>query len=48
MSNKVTLSVDVVNAILNYLASKPYQEVFQLIQALQQDASKNNEEKSED
>ncbi len=48
MSNKVTLSVDVVNAILNYLASKPYQEVFQLIQALQQDASKNSEQKSED
>lgn len=32
----VELSLDLVNGILGYLGTKPYQETFQLIQALQE------------
>lgn len=31
---KRSLDVGVINQIINYLATRPYQEVFQLIQAL--------------
>lgn len=34
----VTLSVPLINGILNYLSTRPYAEVFQLIQELQAQA----------
>jgi hypothetical protein len=38
----ITLSVETANAILGYLATRPYQEVYQLIAAFQ-DAAKKSE-----
>lgn len=35
---KITLSTQLVNAVLGYLGTRPYQEVFQLIDALQNEA----------
>ena len=35
---KLSLSVQLVNAIAGYLAIKPYQEVYQLLQGLQQES----------
>lgn len=40
MENKVELSVSLVNGILEYLANKPYKEVFGLISSIQQEAQK--------
>jgi hypothetical protein len=34
----VALSLDLVNGVLQYLATKPFQEVFQLVNAIQQQA----------
>ena len=34
----IKLSVNTVNQILGYLGTRPYQEVFQLIQAIQEAA----------
>jgi hypothetical protein len=34
----IKLSVNTVNQILGYLGSRPYQEVFQLIEAIQKEA----------
>jgi len=36
--NELTLSTQLVNALLGYLGARPYQEVFQLIDALQKEA----------
>jgi hypothetical protein len=36
--DKLTLSTQLVNAVLGYLGSRPYQEVFQLVDALQKEA----------
>jgi len=36
--DKLTLSTQLVNAVLGYLGARPYQEVFQLIEALQKEA----------
>lgn len=38
---KLTLSTQLVNQILGYLGSRPYQETFQLIEALQKEAQAN-------
>ena len=38
MNDKLSLSVNLVNAMLAYLGTKPYQEVFQLIDAIQKEA----------
>jgi hypothetical protein len=35
---KLTLSTQLVNQILGYLGQRPYQETFQLIEALQMEA----------
>lgn len=35
---KIELSLPLVNAVLQYLGTKPYQETFQLIQAIQEQA----------
>ena len=42
---KLQLPVELANQILGYLGSKPYQEVYQLIQAIQEAAKA---EKAED
>jgi hypothetical protein len=35
---KITLSVNLVNQVLGYLGTRPYQEVFQIVEALQKEA----------
>jgi hypothetical protein len=35
---KIELSLNLVNAVLQYLGTKPFQEVFQLVQAIQEQA----------
>ena len=37
----ITISIELANAILGYLGSRPYGEVFQLIQAMQAAAPKD-------
>jgi hypothetical protein len=44
MTDKLTLSVNLINAVLAYLGSKPYQEVFQLVEALQKEAKEQPKE----
>ena len=41
----VNLPMDTANAILGYLATRPYQEVYQLIAAFQEAAKKSAETK---
>ena len=38
MNDKLTLSTQLVNQIIGYLGTRPYQEVFQLVDALQKEA----------
>jgi len=40
----VNLSVNTVNQILGYLGTRPYQEVFQIIEAIQKEAKDNQAE----
>jgi len=39
--DKITLTTNLVNAVLSYLASRPYNAVAQLISAIQQEARAN-------
>jgi hypothetical protein len=43
----IKLSVNTVNQILGYLGTRPYQEVFQLIEAIQEAAKPKEEPKEE-
>jgi hypothetical protein len=43
----INLSVETVNAILGYLGTRPYQEVYQLISAIQAAAAPKEEPPSE-
>jgi hypothetical protein len=36
--NELKLSTQLVNAILQYLGTKPYAEVFQIVEAIQKEA----------
>ena len=36
--NKITISVQILNQVMGYLGARPYQEVYQLITALQSEA----------
>jgi len=36
--DKITISVQILNQVMGYLGARPYQEVFQLITALQAEA----------
>jgi hypothetical protein len=40
---EITISVELANAILGYLGSRPYGEVFQIVQAIQQAATPKEE-----
>ena len=35
---KITLSITVLNQVMGYLGTRPYQEVFQLVEAMQKEA----------
>jgi len=41
--NEVKLSTQLVNAILQYLGSRPYTEVFPLIEAIQKEAKEQRD-----
>jgi hypothetical protein len=36
--DKITLSINLVNQVMGYLGTRPYQEVFQLVEGLQAEA----------
>lgn len=36
---KISLTLPLVNAVLQYLGTRPYQEVFQIVQAVQEQAT---------
>jgi hypothetical protein len=40
---KMTLPMQLINQILGYLGTRPYQEVYQLIEAVQKEAQANAE-----
>jgi hypothetical protein len=40
----ISLSINLVNAMLAYLGKQPYQEVFQLIEAIQKEAQAKPED----
>jgi len=44
---KITLSTNLVNAILQYLGTRPYTEVFQIIEAIQKEAKAASEPPAE-
>jgi hypothetical protein len=44
---KITLSTNLVNAILQYLGTRPYTEVFQVIEAIQKEAKAASEPPAE-
>jgi len=41
---EIKLSVNTVNQVLGYLGTRPYQEVFQIIEAIQKEAKDNQAE----
>lgn len=45
--DKLTFSTNLVNAILQYLGSRPYTEVFPLIEAIQKEAKAASEPPAE-
>jgi hypothetical protein len=42
--NEIKLSTNLVNAILQYLGTRPYTEVFQVIEAIQKEAKAASEQ----
>jgi hypothetical protein len=42
---KITLSTQLVNAIMQYLGTRPFGEVFQMIEAVQKEAKEQQAEK---
>ena len=47
MNDKIAISTNLLNAILGYLGARPYQEVFQLVEAIQKEAKEAIEPKAE-
>lgn len=46
MEKKIELTLPLVNAVLQYLGTRPYQEVFALVVEIQQQASPQVQEES--
>lgn len=44
---KITLSTQLINGILQYLGTRPYGEVFQIIEAIQKEAKEQTQPKPE-
>ena len=44
---QITLSVQTVNMIMGYIGTKPYQEVFQIIETIQKEVNAQQPEKVE-
>ena len=44
---KITLSTQLVNGILQYLGTRPYGEVFQIIEAIQKEAKEQTQPEPE-
>lgn len=44
----LTLSVNLVNAVLQYLGTQPYQNVYQLVEALQKEAKDQSDKNAID
>jgi len=42
--NEIKLSTNLVNAILQYLGTRPYADVFQLVEAIQKEAKAASEQ----
>lgn len=47
MNDKIAISTPLLNAILGYLGARPYQEVYQLVEAIQKEAKQAAEPKAE-
>lgn len=47
MPKHLTISTDLVNAVLQYLGTRPFQEVHQIITAIQSEASSQIREQQE-
>ncbi len=45
---KLHIDIEVINQVLGYLGTRPYQEVYQLIQAIQEAAKPHEPPKVED
>jgi hypothetical protein len=45
---KLQLSTQLLNSIMGYLGTRPYQEVFQLIEAIQSEAKNQPEPKQDE
>ena len=45
---KIEITVELLNKVLAYLGTRPYQEVFQIIQAVQKEAEENLKGKQSD
>jgi len=43
MNEKITVSTQLLNAMLGYLGGRPYQEVYQLVEAIQKEAREARE-----
>ena len=41
---KITLSTNLVNAVLQYLGTRPYADVFQLVEAIQKEAKEQQQQ----
>ena len=46
--NEFKLSAQLLNSVMGYLGTRPYQEVFQLIDALQKEVTSQAEEPKKD
>ena len=45
--NEIKLSTNLVNAILQYLGSRPYADVFQLVEAIQKEGKEQTQQATE-
>ena len=45
--DKITLSITVLNQVMGYLGTRPYQEVFQLVEAMQKEAKEQTPQQQE-